>query len=62
MNLQNYGGYKETRLGGVLGNNGNSNSYNIGSSSMDNSHGTRIVALDGGISNGGHGNAFNIGL
>jgi hypothetical protein len=31
MNLQNYGGYKETRLGGVLGNNGNSNSYNIGS-------------------------------
>jgi hypothetical protein len=32
MNLQNVGGYKETRIGGELGNDGNSNSYNIGSS------------------------------
>jgi hypothetical protein len=56
------GGYIETRLGGVLGNDGNSNNYNIGTSQTNNAYGTKVVALDGGIRNGGSGNNFNIGL
>jgi hypothetical protein len=46
MNLQNVGGYKETRLWGELGKDGNSNSYKNGSSSFDNNGGTRIDVLN----------------